>query len=130
MARPRKNRYICTFPKIMEFRPFGDYAETIDFTFDEYETIRLIDYKGFSQEECSRQMDVARSTVALIYDSARQKIADAIINGKALGIHGGDVHLCPHHSVCCGNCGKGNCDSCDNLSCTKNKKSQSKPLIR
>lgn len=120
MARPKKNRCICAFPKSMEFRPFGDYAETVDLSFDEYETIRLIDLKGFSQEECARQMDVARSTVASIYDSARKKVSDAIVNGKALQIYGGDVELCVNHGVCCGSCGKNRCDTCDNSACTRN----------
>lgn len=120
MARPRKNRCICSFPKSMEFRPFGDYAETVDLSFDEYETLRLIDLKSFSQEECARQMDVARSTVASIYDSARHKVADAIVNGKALQIYGGDVQLCENHSVCCGDCGKNNCPTCTNVACTRN----------
>lgn len=121
MARPKKPRCICAYPKSMEFRPFGEYAEIIDLSFDEYEAFRLMDYMNFSQEECARQMDVARSTVASIYESARAKIADAVVNGKALVIHGGDVQLCPNHSNCCGLCGKNNCETCDNHVCLKSK---------
>lgn len=112
MARPKKMRCICEYPKSMGFRPFGDYADTVSLSFDEYEAFRLIDKLKFSQEECARQMAVARSTVASIYESARTKIADAVINGKALEIHGGDVQLCPNHSTCCGRCGQRDCDSC------------------
>lgn len=112
MARPKKMRCICEYPKSMGFRPFGDYADTVSLSFDEYEAFRLIDKLKFSQEECARQMAVARSTVASIYESARYKIADAVINGKALEIHGGDVQLCPNHSTCCGRCGQRDCDSC------------------
>ena len=112
MARPRKMRCICAYPKSMEFRPFGEYAETVDLNFDEYEAVRLIANMKFSQEECAKQMDVARSTVAAIYESARTKIADAIVNGKALVIHGGDVELCPNSSTCCGRCGQRDCDAC------------------
>lgn len=96
------------------------YAEAIDFSFDEFEAIRLIDYMGFTQEECAKQMFVARSTVASIYQSARSKVADAVVNGKALQIHGGDVQLCENHSVCCGQCGKENCSHCNNSACTNN----------
>ncbi|MFR5875738.1 MAG: DUF134 domain-containing protein [Eubacterium sp.] len=117
MARPKKSRCICAFPKSMEFKPFGEYAEIIDLTFDEYEAFRLIDYLDFSQEECARQMEVARSTVAAIYQSARKKIADAIVNGKALEIHGGDVELCPSHGNCCGRCGQNICGNCNHGSC-------------
>jgi predicted DNA-binding protein (UPF0251 family) len=117
MARPKKSRCICSFPKVMEFRPFGEYAEVIDLSFDEYEAMRLIDHMNFSQEECANQMDVARSTVAAIYDSARRKIADAIVNGKAIAIHGGDVELCPSHGNCCGRCGQNKCNNCNHGNC-------------
>lgn len=117
MARPKKSRCICSFPKIPEFRPFGDYADTVNLHFDEYEVIRLIDHQGFTQEECAKQMDVARSTIASIYESARKKIADAIVNGKALAINGGDVELCPSHGNCCGSCGKNKCGNCNHGSC-------------
>lgn len=117
MARPKKNRCICAFPKIMEFRPFGEYADVIEMSFDEYEAFRLIDHLKFSQEECAKQMDVARSTVTSIYENARTKIADAIINGKALVFHGGDVELCPSHGNCCGQCGKNECGNCNHGIC-------------
>lgn len=113
MARPKKRRRICAYPKIMEFRPFGDYAEIVDLTFDEYEVMRLMDTLGYSQEECAKQMDIARSTVALVYETARAKTADAIINGKSLVIHGGDVELCKSASTCCGRCGQKACMNCE-----------------
>lgn len=112
MARPKKMRCICEFPKSMEFKPFGDYADTVNLSFDEYEAFRLIDFLDFSQDECAKQMNVARSTVAAICQSARAKIADAIVNGKALVIYGGDVELCPNHSTCCGRCGQRDCEIC------------------
>lgn len=117
MARPKKSRYICAFPKIMEFRPFGEYAEVVDLSFDEFEAMRLIDHMNFSQEECAKQMVVARSTVTAIYDSARKKIADAMVNGKVIAIHGGDVELCPRHGNCCGRCGQNKCGKCNHGTC-------------
>lgn len=113
MARPKKRRRICAYPSVMGFRPFGDSAETVDMTFDEYEVMRLMDTLGYSQEECAKQMDIARSTVASIYDSARAKTADAIIYGKSLLIHGGDVELCPSASTCCKRCGQKSCIDCE-----------------
>lgn len=126
MARPRKHRCICEYPKSLEFAPFGGYAEVIDLTFDEYEAFRQIDLLKYSQEECSKQMNVARSTVTAIYESARTKIADAIVNGKALHIHGGDVELCPYHSTCCGRCGQKDCDACGHCEREEKKKSNNK----
>ena len=112
MARPVKSRYICEYPKNIGFEPYGDYADNVELAFDEYEAFRLIDTLGYTQQECARQMCIARSTVASIYESARSKIADAIVSGKAINIHGGNVTRCPYNSVCCGKCGKNDCKSC------------------
>jgi uncharacterized protein len=118
MARPKKPRVICEYPKITGFRPYSDYAETIELNFDEYEAFRLIDKLEYTQEECAKQMKVARSTVAAIYDSAREKIANAIVYGKAINFHGGDIELCKYHSTCCGRCGQKDCIACGK--CGKN----------
>lgn len=119
MARPVKIRTICSYPKIMEMHPLGTYAETVDLTFGEYEVMRLMDTKSYSQEECARQMGLARSTVASIYENARKKTADAIINGKQLAIYGGNVELCSNRLRCCGSCGKSACPNCDKGNCPK-----------
>ena len=62
-------------------------------TVDEYETIRLLDKKGYSQEQCAASMQVARTTVQRIYEIARKKIADALIDGHPLRIEGGDFKI-------------------------------------
>lgn len=62
-------------------------------TVEEYETIRLIDLEGLTQEESAERMDVARTTVQRIYGEARQKIAEALVGGKVLKIEGGDYQL-------------------------------------
>ena len=68
--------------------------ETVHMTIDEYEAIRLIDLEKFTQEECAAQMNVARTTVQGIYDNARTKLAESLVNGKVLWIEGGDYRLC------------------------------------
>jgi len=73
-------------------------------TVDEYEAIRLIDRQGFSQEECGAYMQVARTTVQAIYNAARKKLADALVDGLPLRIEGGDYQLCDGTEEYCG-CG-------------------------
>lgn len=97
MPRPRKCRKVCRLPKCSAFVPAqggGDPGDAIVLTVDEYEALRLIDKEGFSQEQCGEYMNVARTTVQLIYASARKKTAEALVNGKALRIEGGDYRLC------------------------------------
>lgn len=82
---------------------------------DEFETIRLIDLEQLSQEECAECMNVARTTAQAIYNSARKKLAKAIVHGIELSIHGGNYVLCDgEHSSCrCGHCRKRKCHSED-----------------
>lgn len=97
MARPKKWRRVCTLPQIDKFGPI-DISESINesiiMTVDEYETIRLMDLEGLNQTQCADAMGIARSTVQRIYDDARKKIADSLVNGKTLKIEGGDYKLC------------------------------------
>ena len=110
MPRPRKCRKVCHLPKTQEFHPVngGVPKEFVVLTVDEYEAIRLIDKEGFSQEECSIYMQVARTTVQLIYNSARKKLADALVDGLPLRIEGGDYRTCEGEEEywACGGCRK------------------------
>lgn len=107
MPRPKKCRKVCCLPPINEFVPLredGKFREAVVMTVDEYETVRLIDHEGFSQEECSGYMNIARTTVQQIYDSARKKVAHALVDGLPLKIEGGDYRLCDGEERYCG-CG-------------------------
>lgn len=64
-------------------------------TVDEFEALRLLDNEGLTQEACASRMNIARTTVTAIYDSARKKIADALVNGKRLLITGGHCEFEP-----------------------------------
>mgnify|MGYP002509979961 CR=1 FL=1 len=81
-------------------------AGEIVMTVDEYEVIRLVDYEKRTHEQCAAQMGISRTTVTEIYENARFKLSDGLVNGKALVIDGG------HYRVCQGNrergCGR-NC---------------------
>ena len=104
MPRPRKCRKVCQMPATREFRPNGDTTckAVVILTVDEYEAIRLIDKQGFSQEECSTYMQVARTTVQMIYNSARKKLADALVDGLSLRIEGGEYQLFDVFEEFCG----------------------------
>ncbi|NLB91408.1 MAG: DUF134 domain-containing protein [Clostridiales bacterium] len=106
MARPKKWRRVCSLPNQSKFGPLEN-TETgrsflITMTVDEFESIRLIDLEGMTQEECAEKMNVARTTVQSIYAQARKKIADALVNGKNLQIEGGEYKLCDGQGRGCG----------------------------
>lgn len=82
-------------PRHVSFVPAEDVqASVVIMSVDEYETIRLMDYEGFTQEECARQMLVARTSVQSLYARARRKLALCLVQGKALRIEGGSFLLC------------------------------------
>ena len=93
MPRRPRNRCICAYPENWSFSPDEPSSDLVVMTLDEYETIRLIDKEGFTQEECAKSMGVARTTVTAIYDSARRKLAQALVDGIRLQIRGGCYQL-------------------------------------
>lgn len=117
MARPKKSRRICALPSVIKFKPVGKTQGDVNLSFDEYEAIRLIDYVGLNHEECAKQMDVARSTVTSVYETARRKLAEAIVDGKVITVNGGDVEICENSDNCCGQCGKNKCGNCNHGTC-------------
>ena len=104
MPRRVKCRKVCHYPQTLEFLPQNNSAEQepIILTVDEYETIRLIDRRGMSQEQCAAFMQIARTTVQRIYETARKKLADFVVEGRPLRIEGGDFRLCNGSSTGCG----------------------------
>lgn len=96
MVRPKKNRLVGFDPKINYFKPRGipvvDLAE-VHLTVDEREAIRLADLLGMCHEDAGRQMGVSRATFGRIVQRARQVVADAIINGKAVRVEGGNYKM-------------------------------------
>jgi len=109
MPRPRKMRQICHMPTYTDFGPKSrvEPKEEVHMTVDEFESIRLIDYEDLTQEECASQMNIARSSVQHIYNSARQKVALMIVTGAPMSISGGSYYLCDDSRVPgCGKCRK------------------------
>ncbi len=96
MARPIRCRRIEQLPVYRSFSPDDiTDAESVRMTVDEFEALRLLDDEGLTQEACAARMHIARTTVTAIYDSARKKIADALVHGKRLLITGGCCEFAP-----------------------------------
>ena len=105
MPRPPRCRRICSAPRVERFGPC-DAAESdpILLTLDEYEVIRLVDLEQQTHEQCAAQMDISRSTVQEIYESARRKLAACLVYGKPLHITGGNVRICSGQEQRYGSC--------------------------
>ena len=92
MSRPFKCRALAASRESNYFKPRGiplaELQEVI-LTVDEFEAVRLADLEGLYQEEAAKKMKISRQTFGNIISSAHRKIADAIINGKAVKIEGG-----------------------------------------
>lgn len=117
MVRPTKWRKIENIPDIPYFIP-SETAATEGpknvLKLEELEAIRLKDLERLEQDECAARMEVSRPTFQRILVSAREKIADSLINGKIIHIEGGNFtrNICP---VECLDCGKGWRESYENL---------------
>lgn len=95
MPRPIKCRKVCRLPKNDVFGPENpNLQDVIIMSVEEYETIRLIDYENFTQEQCSVYMGIARTTVQQLYNNARKKISVSLVDGVRLKIEGGNYRLC------------------------------------
>ena len=89
MSRRARCRKIERIPIYRSFSPDdADVSESVRMTVDEYEALRLLDDEGLIQEDCADRMNVSRTTVTAIYNSARKKVADALVHGKRLLITG------------------------------------------
>ena len=110
MARPKKYRKINCNPAVLYFKPQGIPMSVLDEIIlepDELEAIRLADLLGLSQEESAEKMNISRATFGRIINSAHLKVADGILNGKALHISGDLAEkLSKTLSVVCKSCGK------------------------
>ena len=96
---------MCLLPERRCFRPAEERpGQAVEMTVDEFETIRLIDLEGLTQEACARRMDVSRATVQAIYGTARTKLARFLVQGRELVIGGGEFVLCPGGAPGCGRC--------------------------
>lgn len=95
MPRPDKCRCICSLPRFKRFTPERSAEEeSVVIGYDEYEVMRLIDYVGYSQAECATRMQISRPTCARLYKNLRNKISQALVDGKNIVFAGGNISVC------------------------------------
>jgi predicted DNA-binding protein (UPF0251 family) len=96
MPRPRHCRRVWQLPQANYYKPRGiplSVLEEVTLTVDEFEAIRLTDLEGLYQADAAEKMNISRQTLGRILESAHKKIADALVNGKALLIKGGPIEM-------------------------------------
>lgn len=99
MPRKKCARTIGCKPSVLYYKPTGipmRFLEEVALELDELEAIRLADLESKYQEEAAKMMGISRQTFGRILESAHRKMADAILNGKAIRI--GDVDV-KHKSI-------------------------------
>jgi predicted DNA-binding protein (UPF0251 family) len=108
MGRNKKDRIVKYNPDVNYFKPRGIPMfdlEEVSLTVDEREALRLADFLGMSHEDAGKEMGVSRATFGRIVQNARKTIADAMINGKAILIEGGNFQVIDEfRRFNCGNC--------------------------
>ncbi len=107
MPRPLCCRQVSAEPPSKFFKPRGiplAVLEAVTMTVDECEAVRLADLEGLYQEDAAERMGISRPTFGRIIDSAHKKIADALVNGKALEIKGGEIEMINQRGFVCSDC--------------------------
>ena len=103
MPRPIKRRRVAFLPELSYFKPAGIPMRTLEevtISVEEAEAIRLKDLEEMDQENCAEKMNISRQTFQRVLGSARRKIADALLNGKAIRIEGGNFEMAMHRFRC------------------------------
>lgn len=96
MGRPKKCRWVESEPGVTFFKPRGIPLRALEqttITVDELEAMRLADYLELTQEEVAQKMQVSRPTVTRMLARAHRAVAEALVQGKAICIEGGDYRL-------------------------------------
>jgi len=83
-------------PDITYFKPRGiplTELKEVELTVEEFEAMRLNDLGEHEQKAVAKRMGVSQPTLHRLLLSARKKVSDAIVNGKAIKIHGGTYSI-------------------------------------
>jgi len=96
MPRRRRARKVVEPPSFKGYKPYGAIngrKGIVELHYEEYEAIKLADYDLMNHQEASNLMDVSRATFARVYETARRKIAKALVEGKEIVSVYGNAHL-------------------------------------
>src|SRR4030067_3253503 len=96
MSRPPKCRRVEFLPDVTYFKPAGiplRDLEEVRLSVEEAEALRLKDLEGLEQEQGAERMNISRPTFQRVLASARKKIADALLNGRAIRSEGGNFEM-------------------------------------
>lgn len=107
MPRPRRCRRVGGPPGCVLFKPAGVPSSRLTelvLGIDELESIRLADLEGLYQEQAAEQMKVSRQTFGRIVSSARNKVAQALVEGMSLRIEGGEIEMEDQRTFRCAEC--------------------------
>jgi predicted DNA-binding protein (UPF0251 family) len=80
-------RRVVAPPGFRGYKPYGNLqsrSDHVDLLYEEYEAIKLADYDLMNHLEASRLMGVSRATFARVYESARRKIAKALVEAREI----------------------------------------------
>ena len=105
--RPKHCRRVGCLPVSTYFKPRGvplSMLDEVSLTVDEFEALRLGDLEGLYQEQAADKMKVSRQTFGRIIESAHKKVAEALVQGKALRIEGGDFAMTAMRKFKCYDC--------------------------
>jgi predicted DNA-binding protein (UPF0251 family) len=94
MARPKRQRHVSFLPEVTYFKPRGislSKLKEVNLSVDEFEALRLADWQEINQVKAAKEMKISQSTFQRILSSARKKIAQALVEGKAIKVKGGEI---------------------------------------
>jgi predicted DNA-binding protein (UPF0251 family) len=129
MSRPKRKCCVKYPPTVDGFKPFGlpiNTLEPVILLCEEYNSLRLCDYEGLTQEQAAERMSVSRPTFTRIYEKARRAVAQAFVEGRTIVIEGGNYYS-ENSWYRCSSCQKlvvtqSETDTCDFCQCKKLRK--------
>ena len=94
-GRPKKQRIVDREPETKQFSPRGAIGRPgcVELKYEEFEAIRLIDFRELKQQDAAKSMGISQQTFSRVLRSVRKKVADALVLGRIIRMRGGDFKL-------------------------------------